>query len=200
MGQVKQPRKCACGCGEMTKGGTYRPGHDSKHTSALLRSGKHKEIRKRGLRKDEPPEWVTALVALVCEENFRAAPWVRWTTTDDIYASGVCDKSRGFVGIKAGTDRVVNEVYLLHELTHWICPPKAAHKKLFWTKAWSIYQRYCSDLFVACRDEFAYRKKAWEYCPPKLRAWYVQEAEDIRLSGNTDRLVAPTSSVDGEAE
>jgi hypothetical protein len=38
---AKEPRACECGCGEMTKGGRFRPGHDSrmhgkKHTDAKL--------------------------------------------------------------------------------------------------------------------------------------------------------------------
>lgn len=27
---AKEPRQCSCGCGEMTKGGLWRPGHDSR--------------------------------------------------------------------------------------------------------------------------------------------------------------------------
>lgn len=34
------PRECACGCGEMTKGGVYRPGHDARHHAALKAAGK----------------------------------------------------------------------------------------------------------------------------------------------------------------
>ena len=37
------PRECACGCGEMTGGGTFRPGHDARHKGNLLR-----QIRKGG--------------------------------------------------------------------------------------------------------------------------------------------------------
>lgn len=33
------PHECACGCGEMTKGGTYRPGHDARHHAALKAAG-----------------------------------------------------------------------------------------------------------------------------------------------------------------
>lgn len=32
------PRECACGCGEMTGGGTFRPGHDARHKGNLLRA------------------------------------------------------------------------------------------------------------------------------------------------------------------
>jgi len=34
------PKECKCGCGEMTKGGTYRPGHDAKHMSAVLKAAR----------------------------------------------------------------------------------------------------------------------------------------------------------------
>lgn len=33
-------RPCKCGCGEMTGGGMYRPGHDARHVSALTRAVK----------------------------------------------------------------------------------------------------------------------------------------------------------------
>lgn len=32
----KGPRECACGCGTMTKGGVFAPGHDSQLHSAFL--------------------------------------------------------------------------------------------------------------------------------------------------------------------
>jgi hypothetical protein len=38
------PRECACGCGEMTKGGTYRPGHDARHHAALKAAGKKPKL------------------------------------------------------------------------------------------------------------------------------------------------------------
>lgn len=31
------PKECACGCGDMTGGGTFRPGHDARHKGNLLR-------------------------------------------------------------------------------------------------------------------------------------------------------------------
>lgn len=33
---VKDPTFCSCGCGEETKGGTWRVGHDAKHKSSLI--------------------------------------------------------------------------------------------------------------------------------------------------------------------
>jgi hypothetical protein len=30
------PKACACGCGEMTKGGKFLPGHDTKVYRAIL--------------------------------------------------------------------------------------------------------------------------------------------------------------------
>lgn len=30
------PKPCACGCGDMTKGGKFLPGHDSRTLSAIL--------------------------------------------------------------------------------------------------------------------------------------------------------------------
>lgn len=31
------PKECACGCGEMTGGGIFRPGHDARHKGNLLK-------------------------------------------------------------------------------------------------------------------------------------------------------------------
>lgn len=31
----KQPKPCKCGCGEWTKGGTFRPGHDARYYAQL---------------------------------------------------------------------------------------------------------------------------------------------------------------------
>lgn len=38
----KDPRACECGCGENTKGGRYRPGHDAKHHARLKAEEKAK--------------------------------------------------------------------------------------------------------------------------------------------------------------
>lgn len=32
----RTPRECTCGCGEMTKGGKFRPGHDARLHSSLV--------------------------------------------------------------------------------------------------------------------------------------------------------------------
>lgn len=32
---------CLCGCGEKTKGGRFRPGHDARYHSRLAKEGKH---------------------------------------------------------------------------------------------------------------------------------------------------------------
>jgi hypothetical protein len=31
-----RPRECACGCGDMTRGGEFCPGHDAKLQSAII--------------------------------------------------------------------------------------------------------------------------------------------------------------------
>ena len=35
--KAKEPQACKCGCGEMTKGGMFRPGHDARYHSALAK-------------------------------------------------------------------------------------------------------------------------------------------------------------------
>ena len=36
MPRAIRPRECGCGCGGMTKGGDFIPGHDSKLMSAIV--------------------------------------------------------------------------------------------------------------------------------------------------------------------
>jgi hypothetical protein len=36
--KAKEPRECKCGCGEMTKGGLFRPGHDARYHAALAKA------------------------------------------------------------------------------------------------------------------------------------------------------------------
>lgn len=33
-----RPRRCACGCGVMTRGGDFLPGHDARTLSAVINS------------------------------------------------------------------------------------------------------------------------------------------------------------------
>lgn len=39
-----QKRPCTCGCGETTGGGLYRPGHDARHVSNLVKQVKAGEL------------------------------------------------------------------------------------------------------------------------------------------------------------
>lgn len=34
---IKEPKECLCGCGEFTKGGIFRPGHDARYHARLNR-------------------------------------------------------------------------------------------------------------------------------------------------------------------
>lgn len=43
---------CHCGCGESTKGGRYRPGHDAKHKSALKAASRSGDQKARDLLQD----------------------------------------------------------------------------------------------------------------------------------------------------
>ena len=36
MPRKKTPKECGCGCGLMTAGGDFKPGHDSKTISAIV--------------------------------------------------------------------------------------------------------------------------------------------------------------------
>lgn len=58
---AKEPRQCECGCGEMTKGGRFRPGHDAKLHSKQLREERGEvdeatQRQKRSERKQQTEE------------------------------------------------------------------------------------------------------------------------------------------------
>ena len=64
MSKKRGPRECACGCGGMTKGGRFLPGHDAKRKGSLIRAVREKgpgalaagqELVKRGWKSQE---WV----------------------------------------------------------------------------------------------------------------------------------------------
>ncbi|MEX0709408.1 MAG: hypothetical protein WD078_15740 [Woeseia sp.] len=56
-----RPKQCACGCGEITKGGNFIPGHDSKLQSAIVEKvGGIIELRRiveKALRCKIQPRW-----------------------------------------------------------------------------------------------------------------------------------------------
>lgn len=37
---VRDPKECECGCGEMTKGGRFKPGHDARMHAKAKKEGK----------------------------------------------------------------------------------------------------------------------------------------------------------------
>lgn len=47
MPRSTRPRRCACQCGQLTKGGKFIPGHDSKLLKAILA---HLDVDIAGLR------------------------------------------------------------------------------------------------------------------------------------------------------
>jgi hypothetical protein len=185
-------RQCACGCGGMTKGGVYRPGHDSKHASALLKAGRHAELKKRGWSGSPIPEWAQELANKVCKDYGRRPPRIKWTSHDGRWTSGVTSFGNGdtskHIRIRAGVLDSYTRIVLLHELAHYLSPRRAHHTKAFWLKAWSLYENYDADLFMACVTEFSYRRKSWEYCPSAIRQWYGQKAEEYRITGQESGL------------
>lgn len=36
--KAREPQSCKCGCGEMTKGGMFKPGHDARYHSAVAKA------------------------------------------------------------------------------------------------------------------------------------------------------------------
>lgn len=47
-GKVKIFPACLCGCGAVTKGGRFIPGHDARHHGNLLRAGDTKALKALG--------------------------------------------------------------------------------------------------------------------------------------------------------
>lgn len=61
----RTPRECTCGCGEMTRGGKFRPGHDARLHSSLVATVSdvetRLETRQDALRKLEALNWGNAV-------------------------------------------------------------------------------------------------------------------------------------------
>lgn len=48
MPKKKEPQDCLCECGEKTLGGKFRPGHDAKLKSVLIKGAKSEKERVAG--------------------------------------------------------------------------------------------------------------------------------------------------------
>lgn len=84
------PKPCSCGCGEMTKGGHFIPGHDAKLLSAIIQSvngmenlrnivEKHigkkitviESTRERSLKNSRPSRFICP----ECGHQFKGGSW-----------------------------------------------------------------------------------------------------------------------------
>lgn len=67
----KEPRPCTCGCGEMTKGGRFIPGHDAKMRGRLIRAAQNESLeladRKQALADLREHKWEAAIPDAVKE-------------------------------------------------------------------------------------------------------------------------------------
>lgn len=76
MPKKSTPKKCACGCGQMTKGGEFCMGHDSKMKSRLLKeadTGNEKAIATLLERGWATPEYIEDRIAKAGIKADRAA-------------------------------------------------------------------------------------------------------------------------------
>ncbi len=75
MPRKKIPKPCGCGCGEMTKGGQFIPGHDAKLLSAIIQSVGGLENLRRIIEKHNGKDIV--LVETIRERNSKTESYKR---------------------------------------------------------------------------------------------------------------------------
>ena len=69
------------------------------------------------------------------------------------YATPRWDWAAGRIVVTAGTDRMDQRLVLLHELAHWLSPPKEHHGSEWWALACQLYRRYKVPIRFAERRE-----------------------------------------------
>ena len=116
MSKKRGPRECACGCGGMTKGGRFLPGHDAKHKGNLIRTVREKgpgalaagqELVKRGWKSQE---WVVqegqgaGQIEMPGQESGRASSVV----VDAVVEENPVDDGDAVVVVMFGKDSVLS--------------------------------------------------------------------------------------------
>lgn len=97
----------------------------------------------------EAPAWARAMVVQACAEADAPLPRLTWRVRDRATSSGVTRQHAGSISLVAGTDALDQQLTLLHELAHWITPPRrrrrrgATHHDLpFYRTAYRLYRRH----------------------------------------------------------
>jgi hypothetical protein len=64
------------------------------------------------------------------------------------------------IRVMVGTDAADACLVFLHELAHWLVGCEHAHDRVFWKRAWDLYEKYGIDEAYAVEREGSYRKGA----------------------------------------
>ena len=95
------------------------------------------------------PGWAAQLVTEVCATAAVPQPVVRWRRATRSASSGVTRRTAGTISVTAGSDDLDQRLTLLHELAHWLGPPRrrrrgrmAHHDAAFYATAFELYRAH----------------------------------------------------------
>lgn len=108
------------------------------------------------------PAWAEALVGSVCADAGVAPPRLAWRRRSSEHSTGVARHGDGSIAVRAGTDELDQRLTLLHELAHWLTPPRRRgrrrathHGPVFYRTAFALYARHGIPVADALRLESA---------------------------------------------
>jgi len=139
------------------------------------------------------PAWAEALVTAVCADAGVAAPRLAWRTRRDEHSTGVARRGEGMVAVRAGTDPLDQRLTLLHELAHWLTPPRRRrrgaihHGRVFYRLAFGLYDRYG----IAPADALRLESARYPSCLPHAVALAVPGAAALLAERRALARAAP---------
>lgn len=109
-----------------------------------------------------PPPWVDDVVAEV--RRLYSVPSKRllilWRRGSSAYSSGHTKVTAGEIVITAGSCEFDQGDTVIHELAHWLCRPKTAHKQQFWLTYWRLVRHFGLNEAKCLARSVAYRSRA----------------------------------------
>jgi hypothetical protein len=95
------------------------------------------------------PAWAHELLATVCADANVDSPRLSWRRRMGAHSTGLTQRHRGSIAVRAGTDALDQRLTLLHELAHWVSPTprqrrgrSVHHGRAFYTIAFELYRRH----------------------------------------------------------
>lgn len=96
------------------------------------------------------PAWALELLATVCADANVDSPRLSWRRRTGAHSTGLTQRHRGSIAVRAGTDDLDQRLTLLHELAHWLSPqPRRVrrgrsthHGRSFYAIAFELYRRH----------------------------------------------------------